>query len=206
MWSRLSNPYSGISRARCTIGDLGNLTPIISTALRYSPAFQFSLSTSPVGHRRDIPVTNFVEPWREEVVLLGIHALPYCKTIFIVIGPFICLDLGISVCLAIGLWVNVLISNGCAFLLSPTVPTPQTKVIGDPVARFARPFESRPTDPVRQEVFRQLVAHPGTASTSGWVPPASLLPVTPPLLPQRVEERASALVPSAKRGRRRLAL
>ena len=33
-WSRLSNPYSGTSRARCTIGGLGNLTPIISTALR----------------------------------------------------------------------------------------------------------------------------------------------------------------------------
>ena len=130
----------------------------------------------------------------------------YCKTIFIVIGPFICLDLGISMCLVIGLWVNVLISNGCAFLLSPTAPTPRTKVIGDQVARFARPFESRPTDPVRREVFRQLVARPGTASTSGWVPPASLLPVTPPPLPQRVEERASTLVPSAKRGRRRLAL
>ena len=33
-WSRLSNPYSGTSRARCTIGGPGNLTPIISTALR----------------------------------------------------------------------------------------------------------------------------------------------------------------------------
>ena len=79
MWSRLSNPYSGTSRARCTIGGPGNLTPIISTALGYSPAFQFSLYTFPVGHRKDIPVTNVVEPWCEEVVLVGIHALPIVR-------------------------------------------------------------------------------------------------------------------------------
>ena len=103
-------------------------------------------------------------------------------------------------------WVNEVDSNCCAFLLSPTAPPPRTKVIGDPVARFARPFESRPGDSVQREVFRQLAAHPKAASTSGWAPPASLLPVMPPPLQRGVEESASTVLPSAKKGRKRLAL
>ena len=43
--------------------------------------------------------------------------------------------------------------NCCPYLLSPTAPAPRTRCIVDQVARFARPFESRPTDPVRREVF-----------------------------------------------------
>ena len=43
--------------------------------------------------------------------------------------------------------------NCCPYLLSPTAPSPRTRCIGDSVARFARPFESRPADTVRRELF-----------------------------------------------------
>ena len=68
------------------------------------------------------------------------------------------------------------------YLLSPTAPAPRTRCIGSQVARFARPFESRPVDPVRREVFRQLAASSGTSSTSSWVAPITTLPVSPPPL------------------------
>ena len=52
--------------------------------------------------------------------------------------------------------------NFCPYLLSPTAPAPRTRCIGDSVARFARPFESRPADTVRREVYRQLANRPGS--------------------------------------------
>ena len=55
------------------------------------------------------------------------------------------------------------------------------------VARFARPFEARPVDPVIREVFRQLAETSGTASTSGWVAPSATLP--PLLLLWRAAQR-----------------
>ena len=39
--------------------------------------------------------------------------------------------------------------NFCPSLLSPTAPAPRTRCLGKSVARFARPFESRPADSVR---------------------------------------------------------
>ena len=79
-------------------------------------------------------------------------------------------------------------------------------MIGEPVARFARPFESRPADPVRREVFRQLASHPAAASTSGWVPPKALLSSTPLPLQKGTEECSSKPVcPKAKGARRKLA-
>ena len=39
--------------------------------------------------------------------------------------------------------------NFCPYLLSPTAPAPRTRCLGKSVARFARPFESRPADSVR---------------------------------------------------------
>ena len=187
---RLSNPYNVASIACCIIGVHGNLTPIISTAVRASSALHSPLTISAIGHKREVPKTNYVGhgAWElvlvgihaSELVLVGIHAQPCDKNIFICIGFCYQLVLGKLLCLAIGLWVNEIDSNCCAFLLPPTAPPPHTKVIGDPVARFARPFESRPGDSVRREVFRQLAAHPKAASMSGWAPPASLLPVTPP--------------------------
>ena len=91
-----------------------------------------------------------------------------------------------------------MISDGnCSpYLLSLTAPAPRTRCLGSQVARFARPFESRPADPVRREVFRQLAANCGTTSTSGWVAPTTTLPTTPPPLERGTEERASRTVPS----------
>ena len=96
--------------------------------------------------------------------------------------------------------------NCCPYLLSPTAPAPRTRCIGSQVARFARPFESRPTDPVRREVYRQLAANSGTASTSGWVAPSTTLPVTPPPLERGTEESTSRVVPSKTKGKRKRSL
>ena len=63
--------------------------------------------------------------------------------------------------------------NCCPYLLSPTAPAPRTRCIGDSVARFARPFESRPTDSIKREVFRQLASKPGPSVSSGWIAPHS---------------------------------
>ena len=204
--SRLSNLYNVANRACWIIGVHGYLTPIISTALLATLAPHSLLSISLVGHRRDLPETNFVGHGSLGKVLVGIHAQPCSKNVFIAIDLYNYLVLGNSICLAIGLWVKSLYSNCCAFLLSPTAPTRRTKVVGDPVARFARPFESRPVDQVRREVYRQLAAHPSTASSSGWVTPSSLLPVTPPPLQRDAEERASEAVPCRRKGKKRLAL
>ena len=96
--------------------------------------------------------------------------------------------------------------NCCPYLLSPTAPAPRSRCIGSQVARFARPFESRPTDPVRREVYRQLAANSGTASTSGWVAPSTTLPVTPPPLERGTEESTSSAVPSKIKGKRKRSL
>ena len=87
-------------------------------------------------------------------------------------------------------------------LLSPTAPAPCTRCIGSQVARFARPFESRPADPVRREVFRQLAANCGTKSMFGWVAPTTTLLTTPPPLERGMEERASRIVPSKSKRKR----
>ena len=60
--------------------------------------------------------------------------------------------------------------NCFPYLLSPTAPAPRSRCIGNQAARFARPFESRPVDPVRQ-VFWQLAASSGTVPhLAGWHP------------------------------------
>ena len=147
--------------------------------------------------------------WRYDgwkVIIVGIHSQPCSIYIFVALDITIYLALGIMTCLAVGLWVWKLDSNCCTFLLSPTAPPPRTKVIGKSVARFARPLESRLADPIRREVFRQLAAHPDTASTSGWVTPTSLLPATPLPLQKGVEESSSRPVPPKTKGsKRRLA-
>ena len=96
--------------------------------------------------------------------------------------------------------------NCCPCLLSPTAPAPRTRCLGSQVARFACPFESRPADPVRREVYRQLAATSGTASTSGWVAPSTTLPVTPPPLEKGTEESALRIVPSKPKGKRKRSL
>ena len=88
-------------------------------------------------------------------------------------------DLYMFSCRPVGIYLD---GNCFPYLLSPTAPAPHSRCIGNQVARFARPFESRPVDPVRREVFRQLAASSGTSSTSGWVALTITLPVSPPPL------------------------
>ena len=93
--------------------------------------------------------------------------------------------------------------NCCPYLLSPIAPTPCTRCIGGQVARFARPFENRPADPIRREVYRQLAAVSGASFSSGWVAPIATLPVTPPPLERGTEEGTLQSV-SKRKGKRRM--
>ena len=95
-------------------------------------------------------------------------------------------------------------SNWMSYLLSPTAPPPRTRRLGSTVARFARPIEARPVDPVRREVYRQL-ADQGTAvtSSSGWIAPTRVLALTPPPLDQGTETRALQVLPRKVKGRRK---
>ena len=81
----------------------------------------------------------------------------------------------------VGLFVD---GNCCPYLLSPTAPAPRTRCLGKSVARFAKPFESRPADTVRRELYKQLATQPGN---SGWIAPTAALPATPRPL-ERVTE------------------
>ena len=202
--SRLSNIYNETSKDCCVIRVHGYLTLIILTDL-LTTLTHLSLSFSLIclGPGRHIHVWR-CNDWK--VTKVGIHTQPCSLYIFIALGITIYSALGTMTCLAIGLWVWKQDSNCWTFLLSPTAPPPRTKVIGEPVARFARPFESRPADPVRREVFRQLASHPAAASTSGWVSPKALLSSTPLPLQKGTEECSSKPVcPKAKGARRKLA-
>ena len=206
MCSRLSNPYNIASRACCIISVHGYLIPIISTALLTTSTCCSPISLFCNGHGKALYIAGSGGYGYWKVILVGIHAQPCNKHVFIAVGIFIYLAVGIIICLAIGLWVWKTDSNCCSFSLSPTAPVPHTKVIGDPVARFSRPFESRPTDPVRQEVFLQLAANRDTASTSGWVTPSATLPVTPPPLQKGTEGSATRVVPTKHKRKRKLPL
>ena len=96
--------------------------------------------------------------------------------------------------------------NCCSYLLSPTAPAPRTRCIGDSVARFARPFESRPIDSIRREVFRQLAARPGPSASTGWVAPSATLSAMPRPLNRATEESSSRAVPLRLKIKRRLQL
>ena len=202
--SRLSNIYNETSKDCCVIRVHGYLTPVTLTDLLTTLThLSLSFSLLCLGPGRHIPVWR-CNDWR--VTKVGIHTQPCSLYIFIALGITIYSALGTMTCLAIGLWVWKQDSNCWTFLLSPTAPPPRTKVIGEPVARFARPFESRPADPVRREVFRQLASHPAAASASGWAPPKALLSSTPLPLQKGTEECSSKPVcPKAKGARRKLA-
>ena len=78
----------------------------------------------------------------------------------------------------------------------------RTRCLGEQVARFLRPFEARPTDPVRRELYRQLAEKPCTAATSGWVAPTEALASTPPPLGPGTEESAGRNLPCTKKRKR----
>ena len=78
--------------------------------------------------------------------------------------------------------------NSCPCLLSPPAPAPHSKCLGQSVARFKRPFESRPADPVRRERYHHLVLQP---VNSGVIPATAVITATPRLL-DRAERPSSA--------------
>ena len=97
---------------------------------------------------------------------------------------FILLAIGILYMLSyrtVGMKID---GNCCPYLLSPTAPAPRIRCIGDSVARFARPFESRPADTVRRELFKQLASQSGH---SGWIAPTATLLATPRPLERATE-------------------
>ena len=127
---------------------------------------------------------------------VGIHS---CR-------DFIHLAIGILYmlsCRTVGVKID---GNFCPYLLSPTAPAPRTRCIGDQVARFARPFESRPADVVRREVFCQLSSRPGPSVSLGWVAPSATLPATPRPLERATEKSSSRAIPLKLRVKRRLQL
>ena len=89
-----------------------------------------------------------------------------------------------------------------ALLSQCPAPALRTQCLGGQVARFSRPFEARPTDPVRRELYRQLAEKPSTAATSGWCAPSRALASTPPPLGPGTEECAGRTLPTKKRKRR----
>ena len=89
-----------------------------------------------------------------------------------------------------------------ALLSQCPAPALRTQCLGGQVARFLKPFEARPADPVRRELYRQLAEKPGIAATSGWLAPSEALPSTPAPLGPGTEECASRALPP-KKGRRR---
>ena len=74
--------------------------------------------------------------------------------------------------------------NCCPYLLSPTAPAPRTRCLGSSVVRFAKPFESRPADTVRRELFKELATRPGQ---SGWIASTATLSATPRPLERATE-------------------
>ena len=73
---------------------------------------------------------------------------------------------------------------------------PMVSSVGREVALFSLPFEARPTDPLRREVFRQQ-----PAGQSSWFAPVSVPQVTPQALtPSHLQ--SSGPLPQPKRRRR----
>ena len=80
------------------------------------------------------------------------------------------------------------------------VSVPRTACLGDQsVALFSGPFESRPADSLRREVFRQQAV----LGCAGWFAPVALPPQAPLGLPPALEEKAGPLPPVGKRPKRR---
>ena len=89
-----------------------------------------------------------------------------------------------------------------ALLSQCPAPALRTQCLRGQVARFLKPFEARPTDPVRRELYRQLAEKPCTAVNSGWVAPSEATASAPPPLGPGTEECASRALPKKKRRRR----
>ena len=78
--------------------------------------------------------------------------------------------------------------NSCLCFLSPPAPAPHSKCLGQSVARYTRPFESRPADPTRRVHYLRLITQP---RSSGVIPTTSATFSTPRNL-ERAEGPSSA--------------
>ena len=159
----------------------GNLTHTISPAYLLVPPF-FSLSSD--GHWMVIYATTAVV-----MLPLGITANRYSHITLLQedihgFRDVMLLAIGTLYMFSyrtVGMEID---GNCCPYLLSPTAPAPRTRCIGSSVARFAKPFESRPADTVRRELFKQLATQPGQ---SGWIAPTATLSATPRPLDRATE-------------------
>ena len=80
----------------------------------------------------------------------------------------------------------------------PTVP--RAAYLGtEGVALFSLPFEARPVDPVRRELYRQLP----TSSRSGWFAPETAAVRVEALPKGRQSPEGGVPPPKKRRGRRR---
>ena len=78
--------------------------------------------------------------------------------------------------------------NSCLYFLSPPALAPHSKCLGQSVARYTQPFESRPADPTRRVYYMRLISQP---RSSGVIPTTSAIFSTPRNL-ERAEGPSSA--------------
>ena len=175
----------------CGAGDLAHTVPV---ALFLDNTF-FSFSSS--GHWLVMCASTAVV-----LLFLGISAINYPpmtllqedihgfrNDMLLAIGTFYLLSYR-----TVGLRFD---GNLCPYLLSPTAPAPRTRCLGQSVARFKRPFESRPADSVRRELYQQLASQP---HSSGWIAPSVALSSTPrPLERAHEDSVAPRKGPSCRR-------
>ena len=146
-----------------TVCGAGDLAHTASSALFLDNTF-FSLSFD--GHWL-VMCANTAVGW----LTLGIDATKYPPKTLLQEDIHSCRD---DMLLAVGTFympsyrtVGLKIDgNFCPYLLSPTAPAPHTRCLGQSVARFKRPFESRPADSVSRELYQKLATQPGN---SGWI-------------------------------------
>ena len=91
--------------------------------------------------------------------------------------------------------IHVIILCTLSVLVSPVK---RAACLGKEVALFSRPFEARPTDPLRREVFRQQAQ----AGHSSWFSPASV-PLEAALELVPALQAPAGPLPVLKRRRRR---
>ena len=195
--------------AVCGAGNLAHTVPVAPFCLLLSSSLLLSAVCGAGNLAHAVPVVLFLDNTFFSFSFYG-HWLVMCANTAVVLLP-----LGISainyppitllhedihsfrndMLLAIGTFylfsyrtVGLRIDgNLCPYLLSPTAPAPRTKNLGQSVAHFKRPFESRPADSVRRELYQQLSSQP---RNSGWIAPTAALSATPRPL-ERANEASS---------------
>ena len=84
----------------------------------------------------------------------------------------------------------------CSFVLSHTAS--RTACLGEGAALFPRPFESRPTDSFRREVFRQVAV----GCKNPWFEPVAVPQAAVSVLPPVQEPSGGSVPPKRRRAHR----